>query len=84
MPLTLKDTLIDELASRLSAQRGVTKTKLIRDLLEREALDMQDKVGAQSISERLIASAERIAQAPMYDDLPLEKIIGYDENGLPS
>jgi hypothetical protein len=36
MALNLKSTRADELATRLAAARGISKTRLIEDLLERE------------------------------------------------
>lgn len=82
MSLNIKDIEVSRLAKKISTERGITQTQLIKDLLQREELLIQEE---QAIDvEEILAIGAEIAALPVLDSRTAEEILGYDENGLPS
>ena len=85
MALSLKDRETDSLARQVAALTGETLTEAVRrSLAERLRLE-RIRRGQPTIDRAAIdALLARFDALPILDDQIADKIIGYDEDGLPS
>lgn len=84
MSLNVKNPEACELATRLAALTGETKTKAVvealRERLERE----QRKRGREGIATKLMEIGRRVSADLNDDQRSPDEILGYDEWGLPT
>ena len=87
MALSIKNREVEELARELARVSGKPITEAVRDSLAHE-LDRAKAIAAATpragLAERLMAIGRDVAAMPVLDSRSAEKILGYDENGLPS
>jgi len=83
MALSIKNDDADRLARELAATTGETLTdavlEALRERLARELGRKRPGVGA-----RLQHLAQEVATLPVLDDRPADRILGYDQHGLPT
>jgi antitoxin VapB len=82
MALSIKSDEADQLARELAAETGETLTEAVVIAL-RERLDREHARNAASMRTRLAHLAADVAALPVADDRAPDKIIGYDDRGLP-
>jgi antitoxin VapB len=82
MALNIKDVETDQLARRLAALTGESLTVAIK-IAVRERIEREERIRGKASVEEMLATLRRIAEAPNRDDRIGEKIVGYDERGLP-
>lgn len=84
MALNIKDPDVDRLVRDLAAETGESITVAV-SVAARERLErLRGAVPRERRKEAMLRIARRSAARPVLDDRPLEEILGYDENGLPS
>ena len=81
MALNLKSREAHELAKKLSELTGRSMTQSVVDAL-REAVERRTPRGTAK-RELLERIAAHCAALPVLDDREPDRILGYDENGLP-
>jgi len=83
MALSIKNDEADRLARELAHATGETMTEAIvvalRERLERE----RDRL-APGVASRLRRLADEVAALPVLDDRPADRLLGYDDRGLPT
>lgn len=85
MALSLKDKETDSLARQVASLTGESLTQAVRGALRLRLRDEQLKRGEQSWDDAAIdAIIERFGSLPVLDDRTDDKILGYDEQGMPS
>jgi antitoxin VapB len=82
MALSIKSEEADRLARELAAETGETLTEAVETAL-RERLDREHAKHAAGMRTRLARLAADVAALPVVNDRTPEKIIGYDDTGLP-
>jgi antitoxin VapB len=83
MPMNIASAKVDELAQRLSSLTGED----LETAVERAIAERLSRIEAPEAMDRQTALREffdRVSQMPVKDPSPIEDIIGYDANGLPS
>jgi len=83
MALSIKDQEADRLARELAARTGETLTQAIVTALREKLVREQGRVRARSVKEELGIIGRRCAALPVLDNRSPEKIIGYDQRGVP-
>ncbi|KGN31355.1 antitoxin [Knoellia sinensis KCTC 19936] len=83
MALNIKDPETDRLARELAQATGESITVAARRAIEErlERVRHQTRAARRSVGEEIIA---RGRARPILDERPVDEILGYDENGLPS
>ena len=85
MPLNIKDAEADRLARELAASTGETLTEAVLNALrERITRQRQRRPAPRSAKKVLREARRRLARLPARDHRSAEKILGYDEIGLPN
>ncbi len=84
MPLSIKDPETDRLARELSEATGESLTTAVATALRERLERVRGRARGQGLADELNAIAVRCARLPLLDDRPEEKILGYDEHGLPA
>jgi len=83
MPLIIKDMRIIDLAHRLAALTGKPVSEAVRVALEYRLERLGTSRGRRPRRERLREIANHCASLPIMRDRTEDKILGYDERGLP-
>jgi len=84
MPLSIKHDEADRLARDLARLTGESLTEAVLNAL-RERLHRQRAQGRKGrLSDDLLDIGRRCAALPVKDNRPVDEILGYDEQGLPS
>jgi antitoxin VapB len=84
MALSIKNREADRLARELAKATGESITEaVINALRERLARQRRRPHVGRRLSEELRAIGERVAALPIVDGRSAERIVDYDENGLP-
>ena len=85
MALSLKDPETDRLARQVANLTGETLTEAVRTSLRERLRHEKLKRGeGPALAMELEEIAKRCAALPLLDDRPVDEILGYGENGLPS
>ncbi len=84
MALSIKHPEADRLARELAARTGETLTDAVVVALRERLARETGRSHANPLREELAAIRRRCAALPVIDDRPAEKILGYDERGLPA
>ncbi len=82
MALSIKSDEADRLARELASETGETLTEAVEIAL-RERLDREQAKHATTMRVRLARLAADVAALRVADDRAPEKVIGYDDVGLP-
>jgi antitoxin VapB len=82
MALSIKDPEADRLAREVARATGETLTAAVVQSL-RERLQRVQKSRGPKLSDELLAIGRRCAALPVLDTRSPEKILGYDDVGLP-
>lgn len=82
MALSIKSDEADRLARELTAATGESLTTAVIVAL-RERLERQRGGRSSAMSRRLDALRDEVRSGGIVDDRSAERIIGYDEHGLP-
>lgn len=80
MALSIKSKEADRLARELSDLTGETLTEAVVASLELRLADERRRRQRTDISDII----ERFQQLPVLDGRPMDEILGYDADGLPS
>ena len=83
MPLNIKSAVAHALAKKIASLTGESMTKVVTQALEEKLARIEmtrDRVG---LAEELNRIALRCARLPRRDGRSSDKIVGYDERGLP-
>ncbi len=81
MALSIKSDEADRLARELAARTGETLTEAVVIAL-RERLERQRS--GLGLEPRLVRLADELAALPVLDDRSPDRILGYDDRGLPT
>jgi antitoxin VapB len=84
MALSIKDPQTDRLARELSDATGENLTTPVTVALRERLERVRGVARGTSLAADLAAIAERCRQLPLIDDRPGDKIVGYDDHGLPA
>ena len=88
--LTIDDPELERLIHEEAARTGRPPVEVLRRALSDAGIAPRAEPGPvppqeQARRERVIrAIQERLAALPRLDDRPMDEILGYDENGLPT
>ncbi len=83
MALNIKDPETDRLARQLADLTGENITDAVKAAL-RDRLEREQRRRGKKIDRALLrAKQEEIARLPIVDDRSADKLLGYDEGGLP-
>ncbi len=82
MALNIKHPEADRLARELAARTGETITQTVINAL-RERLKREGAKSPLSLKDEIMEISRRCAALPDLDRRSADKIIGYDEHGLP-
>ena len=84
MALIIRNLETEELAEKVAALTGETKTEAVKQAL-RDRLDRlrRDRI-RRPLAHELDEIARHCAGLPVLDPRPAEDILGYDEEGVPS
>lgn len=84
MALNIRNDEVEQKAADLAELTGETKTAAVGNAVaERLARLRTDRAG-RSLVEDLDAVAERCSALPVLDPRPVDEILGYDDDGLPT
>lgn len=83
MALNIRNRETEELAERLAALTGETKTTAVKRALRQELERLRRDRVLSSLADELDEIALHCAHLPVLDPRPAEEILGYDEHGLP-
>jgi antitoxin VapB len=83
MALSIKHPDADRLARALAAQTGESLTDAIIGALRERLTREQARHRGIRLSETLADIGRRCAALPVIDDRPAERILGYDDHGVP-
>jgi antitoxin VapB len=83
MALSIKNRETERLARELASRTGVSITEAVSAALRAQLIREQGKRALPSIREELLVIGRRCAALPDLDTRSAEKILGYDELGLP-
>lgn len=83
MALNIKDSATDELARRLAATTGESITVAVRVSMEERLARIERSHRMDARRTRLSHYIERARERGLRDELPVDEIVGYDEDGLP-
>lgn len=83
MPLSIKDAQTDALVRQLAALTGESITEAVFQSVKERLERLKPKNTVYSLAQELDAIAQRCSSLPVLDTRSPEKIIGYDERGLP-
>jgi antitoxin VapB len=83
MALSIKHPEADRLARALAAQTGESLTEAIINALRERLIRQQTRYRGTRLSQTLMDIGRRCAALPVVDALPAEKILGYDDHGVP-
>jgi len=83
MALSINDPEVEALARELAEKTGENMDQAFSESIRGRlrALTRGDK---KRLAEELNEIALRFAALPSYDNRPVDEVIGYDENGLPT
>jgi antitoxin VapB len=84
MALSIKHPEADRLARELAARTGETLTDAVVVALRERLARETGRSHVTPLREELAAIRHRCAALPVIDDRSAEKILGYDERGLPA
>jgi antitoxin VapB len=86
MALNIKDEEVHRLARRLMAATGESMTTAVRTAIAERLARLERSSGAVNteLLERLDAIARRCGKLPVRSQRTEDKILGYDERGLPA
>lgn len=86
MSINIKNREAEELVAELKRRTGKGTTDLLLDLLRREKQRLEKDV-AREIAQAIADTRDLVAKwnaRPLVDSRPLDEILAYDENGLPT
>ena len=83
MPLNIKDSETDALAKRLASLTGESLTQAVKQAVQERLARVEKSQRAIRLADELDHIALRCASLPRRDKRSAEKIIGYNEHGLP-
>lgn len=83
MPLSIKDDKTDALVRQLAALTGESITEAVFQSVKERLERLKAKNSPNSLARELDAIAQRCASLPVLDSRSPEKLIGYDDRGLP-
>ena len=84
MPLNIKDADAHALAKRLAGLTGESLTKAVKRAIQERLAQVEKTRGASSLIDELDHIALHCASLPRRDRRSADRIIGYDERGLPT
>jgi antitoxin VapB len=82
--LNIKDPEVLELAAQLPQRTGQSMSEAVKEAL-RESIDRHRSrpTDKESVTQRVMEIAKRIAALPVLDPRSPDEIIGYNEHGVP-
>ena len=83
MALSLKDPEADRLAREVAARTGETLTTAVIVALRERLTRLRGRSKRRRLRDELREIAHRCTQLPTLDDRSVDKILGYDDHGLP-
>ena len=83
MPLNIKDAETHNLARKLANLTGESLTKTVKHAIQDKLSVVESANKNKHIADQLDQIAIHCANLPRKDQRSADKIIGYDENGLP-
>ncbi|NJO36364.1 MAG: type II toxin-antitoxin system VapB family antitoxin [Rhizobiales bacterium] len=84
MALNIKHPDADRLARELARRRKQSITEAVVEALEAALAKERQAVRAPGLAKELLSIGDRYAALPTLDQRSDDKIIGYDEHGLPA
>lgn len=84
MALNIRNPEAERLAAELARQTGETKTEAVVQALRDRLARVRQQRSGRRLADDLEEIADHCARLPVLDSRPAEKILGYDEDGLPS
>ena len=83
MPLNIKDSETHALAKRLASLTGESLTLAVKLAIQQRLAQVEKTQGTTGLADELDHIALHCAALPRRDRGNAERIIGYDESGLP-
>ncbi len=84
MALNIKDEQTDRLARELARETGESITIATRTAIQERLVRIRQRQRPTPVVDELRAIAERGRARSTLDPRPLEEILGYDDDGLPT
>ena len=84
MALNITNSEAEILAAELAKQTGESKTEAVIKALRDRLARVRRERSPRRLADELEDIAKHCASLPLKDARPAEKILGYDEHGLPS
>lgn len=84
MALNIRNPEAERLAAELARQTGETKTEAVVQALRDRLARVRQQRSGRRLADDLEEIADHCARLPVLDSRPVEEILGYDEDGLPS
>ena len=84
MPISIKNAPTKQLARSLALLTGESLTDAIRSALEERYDRLRRARAGRSLADELNQLGRRCAQRPLISSLTDDKILGYDEFGVPT
>ena len=83
MALNIRSPEAEQLAAELARQTGESKTEAVTKALRDRLVRVRRERTKRRLADELEEIAEHCANLPVLDGRPAEKILEYDEAGLP-
>jgi len=83
MALNIRNTETEELAAKVAALTGETKTEAVKQALRDRLGRLRRDRSQRRLADELDTIARHCAALPVLDPRPAEEILSYDEHGVP-
>jgi antitoxin VapB len=83
MPLNIKDPVAEKFVRELAAATGESVTNAVRRAAEERLQRIRRQQSGRSLATEILEIGRRCAALPDLDVRTADKILGYDEHGLP-
>ena len=83
MALNIRNAETEQLAAELALLTGQTKTEAVTDAIRNHLERLRREQSGRTLADELDELGRRCAKLPVHDGRPADKILAYDEHGLP-